>query len=84
MTRKIISDPRDQDGMCHPHKQLTWPSGKSQACHAEGPGFAPVTLQGVLFPVAAHHTTLFMAVGKGLGRLVQLPSRCWEATCGWG
>ena len=38
--------------------QLPWPSGKSQACHAEGPGFASGTLQGVLFPVAAHHTTL--------------------------
>ena len=25
-----------------------------------------------------------MAVRKGLGRLVHVPSRCWEATCGWG
>ena len=38
--------------------QLQWPSGKSQACHAEGPLFALGTPQGVLFPVAAHHTTL--------------------------
>ena len=35
-----------------------WSSGKSQACHLEGPGFAVGTLQGVSFPVAAHHITL--------------------------
>ena len=29
-----------------------------------------------------YHTS--MAVGKGLGRLVHVPSRRWEATCGWG
>ena len=50
-------------------KQLPWPSGKSQACHAEGPGFAPGTLQGVLFPVAAHHTTLAWQWARDWGAL---------------
>ena len=29
-----------------------------------------------------YHTS--MAVSKGLERLVHVPSRCWETTCGWG
>ena len=31
---------------------------KSQAHHAEGPGFAARNLQKVQFPVAAHHTKI--------------------------
>ena len=49
--------------------QLPWPSCKSQACHAEGPGFAPGTLEGVLFPVAAHHTTLAWQWARDWGAL---------------
>ena len=48
--------------------QLPRPS-ESQACHAEGPGFAPGTLQGVLFPVAAHHTTLGWQWARDWGAL---------------
>ena len=52
------------------YEQLPWPSGKSQANHAEGPGFAPGTLQGVLFPVAhAHHTTLAWQWAREWGAL---------------
>ena len=42
---------------------------KSQACHAEGPGFAPGVLQGVLFPMAAHHTTLAWQWARDCGAL---------------
>ena len=50
-------------------QQWPWPGGKSQACHAEGPGFAPGTLQGVLFPVAAHYTTLAWQWARESGAL---------------
>ena len=55
-----------------PHQALciiSKPSVKSQACHAEGPGFAPGTLQGVLFPMAAHHTTLAWQWARDCGAL---------------
>ena len=42
---------------------------KSQACHTEGPEFAPGTLQGVLFPMAAHHTTLAWQWARDCGAL---------------
>ena len=42
---------------------------KSQGYHAEGPGLAHRILQGMLFPVAAHHTTLaFFMCHLGAGR----------------
>ena len=50
---------------------------KSQACHAEGPEFAPRTLQGVLFPVAAHHTTLKPA-SNDFGCICQ---QIWKEQC---
>ena len=49
--------------------QLPWPSGKSQACHDEGPVFPLGTLQGVLFTVAAHHTTLAWQWARDWGAL---------------
>ena len=78
--------------------QLPWPSGQvviqywSQACHAEGPGFAPGTLQGVLFPMDAHHITLpwqwardcgaLFTYHQGAGRpivpLLGISSRCFH------
>ena len=51
------------------HLFYTAPMAKSQACHTEGPGFAPGTLQGVLFPMAAHHTTLAWQWARDCGAL---------------
>ena len=79
---KLMDDFEKQQGTSS--MKFPWPSGQFTGLPHGRSWFCPwCPARGVIpHGCSPYHTS--MAVGKGLGRLVHISSRCWEATCGWG
>ena len=79
---KLMDDFEKQQGTSS--MKLPWPSGQFTGLPHGRSWVCPwCPARGVIpHGCSPYHTS--MAVGKGLGRLVHISSRCWEATCGWG